>query len=205
MHNTKVIATGLAICFMICCAYYLTTNIYSPKNKLKSYPTWIRKNGQIYGAKPDERGPIGGGYGYKKIITKGDYHVKNIDDFQHALKAVKPGQVIFMDKDVEIDCTALIFTEKFQIKIPGDVTLASDRGFKDSKGAIIMSSHFGINPLIHALGPNIRITGLRLIGPDPKPRLEHHQRAFNEQRGRRKAQSKYFYTFPKPLPQFPQR
>ena len=197
MRKTKNIIIGLAICFVVCGAILFATSTFPEKNKKKTVPAWIKKNGQIYGARPDERGPIGGGYGYKKIITNGNYYVRNIDDLRCALKAVKPGEVIFIDKDVEIDCTALVFTEKFQIKMIEGLTLASDRGFKGSKGAIIMSSHFGTNPLIHALGPNIRITGLRLIGPDPKQRLEHHKRAFNKQRGSRKAQSKYFYAFPK--------
>lgn len=59
-----------------------------------------------------------------------------------------------------------------------------------------MSEHFATKPLINALGSGVRITGLRIIGPDPKPRLEHHRRAHNKQRGNRKAQSKYYCLFP---------
>lgn len=163
-------------------------------NLLKN--TWVEERGQIFGAKPDHDGPIGGSSGYKKIITQGDHHVKDLDGLLLALKRVKEGEVIFIDSRAEIDCTALVFTEKFQIKLPAGVTLASDRGHKGSEGAIIQSDNFATEPLINILGPNVRITGLRIIGPDPKPRLDHHQRSFNPQRGDRKAQSEYYYRLP---------
>lgn len=187
---------GLTICFVICGILLICTNIFSEKNNIQSDNTWLEINGQVFGAKPDESGPIGGEYGYKKIITEGNFNIKDIAGLQDALKKVKPGEVIFIDKNAEIDCTDLIYTEKFQIKIPSGVTLAGDRGFKDSKGAIIMSGDFATNPLINALGTGIRITGLRIIGPDPKPRLEHHKRAFIQKRGDKKAQSKFYYIFP---------
>lgn len=186
---------GLKIVFVICCVLLLCTNIFADKD-IKSDNTWIEMNGQVFGAKPDERGPIGGSYGYNKIITEGNYNVKDIHGLLDALKVVKSGEVIFIDKNAEIDCTDLIFTEGFQIKIPSGVILAGDRGNKGSEGAIIRSQHFATNPLINAIGTGVRITGLRIIGPDPKPRLEHHKRAFNQQRGDSAAQSKFYYLFP---------
>lgn len=189
------IPIGIKICFAICCILLINTNIFAD-NDIKSGNTWTEINGQIFGAKPDERGPIGGGYGYRKIITEGNYAVKDIEGLQDALKMVKSGEIIFIDKNAEIDCTDLIFTEGFQIKIPGGVTLAGDRGHKGSEGAIIRSEHFATNPLIYALGSGVRITGLRIIGPDPKPRLEHHKRAFHKQRGSKEIQKEYYYLFP---------
>ena len=38
--------------------------------------TWLEIGGVVYGAKPDERGPIGGGPGYGSIVTNGDYRVR---------------------------------------------------------------------------------------------------------------------------------
>ncbi len=166
------------------------------KNGASKNDTWIERNNQIYGAKPDANGPIGGGIGYKKIITKGDYTVKDTNSLMAALEKIKTGQVIFIEGNVEIDCTALIFTEKFQIELPAGVTLASDRGYKGSEGAIILSDNFATSPLINTLGPNVRTTGLRIIGPDSKKHLEHHDRSFNSKRGNRKAQSTYYYLFP---------
>lgn len=157
---------------------------------------WLEKNGQIYGAKPDALGPIGGGSGYKKIITNGHYNVKDLETLLAALNKVKDGEIIFIDGNTEIDCTDLIFTEGFQIKIPAGVILASDRGHKGSDGAIIMSNNFATRPLINVLGPNVRITGLRLVGPDPKQHLAHYKRTQDPKRGDRKEKSKYDYLIP---------
>lgn len=167
------------------------------QNTISSFAnTWLEKNGQIYGAIPDANGPIGGGVGYKKIITKGRYNVKDLGGLLVALKSIKKGEIIFIDGHAEIDFTNLIITEKFQIKLPAGVTLASDRGYKGSEGAVIRSNNLATSPLINALGPNVRITGLRIIGPDPKPQLEHHKRCFDKQVGDRQAQAKCYYALP---------
>ena len=36
-------------------------------------PTFVSIDGKIYGALADEVGPIGGGVGYTRIVTKGDF------------------------------------------------------------------------------------------------------------------------------------
>ena len=157
---------------------------------------WFQKHGQVFGAKPGHLGPIGGGAGYKRIVLGGDYNVKDVDGLVEALKEAKAGQVIFIDGDVELDVTDLVFTVKFFFMLRGGLTLASNRGHNGSKGAILRSGHFSTAPLLNVLGLNARITGLRIIGPDPKPRLEHHRRAFQPQRGDRKAQRRYYSRFP---------
>lgn len=171
------------------------SSISENKSTIKN-STWIERSGYIYGAKPDANGPIGGGSGYKKIITKGNYYVNDLESLLTALNKVKAGEIIFIDGHAAIDCTDLVFTEKFQIKLPAGVILASDRGYKGSEGAIIQSDNYATAPLINVLGPNVRITGLRIVGPDPKQHLEHHKRANNPQRGDRKVQSKYDYLLP---------
>lgn len=158
--------------------------------------TWVKIGGEIYGAKPDERGPIGGGDGYKAAVTAGDYTVRTVDELAEALKNVKPGQTVFIPGDVEIDCTDLIFVEDFHIDIPAGVTLAGDRGHRGSPGALVSSDNFATKPLVHILGPGARVTGLRLRGPDPKRRLEHHKRSFNAARGDNKQQHDYYYRLP---------
>jgi hypothetical protein len=45
--------------------------------------------------------------------------------------------------------------------------------------------------LIRAGGPDVRITGLRIRGPNPKRYLDHHHRWFAEGRGH-----EYYYKFP---------
>ncbi len=125
---------------------------------------------ETFGASPDELGPIGGGKGYKNVVTKWDYFVKTEDELVDALAKAKPGQVVYVADDVELDFTVRVKAQKFAIEAPGGVTLASGRGVNDSQGGFIYSDEFETAPLIKCLGENVRITGLRIRGPDPKMR-----------------------------------
>ena len=158
--------------------------------------TWVKIGGEIYGAKPDDRGPIGGGPGYANVVRTGDFLVRTVDELAAALKQVKSGQTVFVPGDVKLDCTDLIFVEDFHIDIPAGVTLAGDRGYKGSPGALIYSDNFATKPLVRVTGADARITGLRLRGPDPERRLEHHKRSFNPGRGDDKQQHDYYYRLP---------
>jgi hypothetical protein len=153
--------------------------------------TSIELAGKTYGALPDEIGPIGGGAGYTKIVTQGDYTATNLDQLLEALSKAKPGQVVFIPGETEIDCTAQIYIEGLVLKIPAGVTLAGNRGQDGSKGALITSDALKTPRLIHAGGPNVRITGLRLVGPNPKRYLSHHARSFSGGPGH-----SYYYKFP---------
>jgi hypothetical protein len=154
--------------------------------------SWVEIKNTIYGAKPDEVGPTGGGKGYSKIVTKGDYTVRNLDELINALSQVKRGQVIFIPSEVEIDLTTRIYIEELVLEIPKGVTLAGDRGNNNSKGAILSSDSLNTPMMIRTNGPNVRITGLRIQGPNSKRHLEHHKRSFGpEGLGR-----DYYYKFP---------
>lgn len=155
--------------------------------------TWVEIDGETYGARPDSQGPIGGGLGYAHVVTDGNYHAKSIDELLDALGKAKDGETIFLDPAAEMDFTGLIYAEKLVLGIPGGVTLASNRGQDGSSGALLYSDAFQTAPLIKTLGPGVRVTGLRLRGPDPKPRLDHHRRAFST--GRQDA-SAYYYALP---------
>jgi hypothetical protein len=155
-------------------------------------PTWVEVGGVTYGARPDERGPIGGGEGYAAIVTGGDYVVKDIDSLVDALSKATTGQVVFIPGDAEMDLTALIYIEKLVLQVPGGVTLASDRGNAGSLGALIESDALDTRALIRALGPGVRVTGLRLEGPNPKRYLDHHRRAYGP--GGKGAE--YYYKLP---------
>ena len=181
--------------------FWISVIVLIPLNSSGGQPvkpgrTWVEIDGKTYGARPDERGPIGGGKGYRNVITKGDIQVRTVDELAAALKTVQPGQTVFIPGDAELDCTDLIFAEDFHIDMPAGVTLAGDRGFRGSPGAIICSDAFATKPLIRILGPGARVTGLRLRGPDPKRRLEHHKRSFNPARGDDKQQHEYYYRLP---------
>ncbi len=154
--------------------------------------TWLQIDNTIYGAKPDSLGPIGGGIGYKNIITNGDYVVDCLDSLVSALSKATSGQVVFIPGETEIDMTSLIYIEKLVLHIPEGVTLAGDRGHDGSQGAILTSDALDTPAMMTADGPDVRITGLRIQGPNPKRYLDHHRRAFGEG-GARHA---YYYKFP---------
>jgi hypothetical protein len=153
--------------------------------------TWIQVDGEKYGAQADKRGSIGGGRGYTEILTTGDFVVDSLDQLLDALDKAKAGQVIFIPGQIEIDCTARVYIEQLVLKIPVGVTLASNRGYKESKGALIYSDALKTTRLIRPMGPDVRITGLRIRGPNPKRYLDHHRRSFAEGRGH-----EYYYKFP---------
>ena len=155
-------------------------------------PTWIEIDNTVYGAKSDERGPIGGAKGYTNITVKGDYAVKNLDELLEALSKAKAGQTIFIPADTVIDLTARIYIEELALNVPEGVTLAGDRGHSGSEGALLISDALKTPVMIRANGPDVHITGLRIQGPNPKRYLEHHRRSFGEGGGGHQ----YYYKFP---------
>jgi len=154
--------------------------------------TWVDIGGVVYGAQPDERGPIGGGAGYAEIVTGGDYTVENLEALRDALAEATAGQVVFIPGDAEIDLTTLIYIEQLVLDVPEGLTLAGDRGYGGSKGALLTSDALKTPVMIRANGPDVRITGLRIHGPNPKRYLEHHRRSFGKGGGGHK----YYYKFP---------
>ncbi len=155
-------------------------------------PTWIEIDNTIYGAKPDDRGPIGGGNGYANIETTGDYVVKDLDTLLDALSKAKAGQIVFIPAETVIDMTARIYIDQLTLEIPEGVILASDRGYSKSEGALLTSDALKTPVMIRAAGPDVHITGLRIQGPNPKRYLEHHRRSFGEGGDGHK----YYYKFP---------
>jgi hypothetical protein len=158
--------------------------------------TWVEIGGEVYGARPDDLGPIGGGAGYTRVVTDGDHRVSALDELIAALAEAQPGEVVFVDPAGDYDCTTLVYAEQLVLEVPEGVTLASNRGQDGSRGAVIYSDAFQTAPLIRATGPNVRLTGLWVRGPDPKPRLDHHRRSFRADRGDDKVQHEYYYRFP---------
>jgi len=154
-------------------------------------PTTVEIGDERYGAEADERGPIGGGASYRPVLSGGDRVATTLDELIAALAETQPGEVVFVPGDVKIDCTARIFVDELVLEIGERVTLASDRGRDGSPGALIFSDALATRPLIRVTGPDARISGLRLRGPDPERRLDHHRRSFREGRGR-----EYYYEFP---------
>lgn len=123
----------------------------------------------VYGALPNPTGdPIGGGEGYRRILAKGDLTVHTADDLLAALPRAKPGQVIYVAPDAQIDLTGHI--DKSGLRIPRGVILAGNRGQERRGGAvapgpIVFCTRMPAKAsfLFTPAGDN-RFTGLR--GPD---------------------------------------
>lgn len=155
-------------------------------------PSWVELNGKTYGAKPGHLGPIGGGKEYTEIRTGGTYEADSFETLVDALSKARSGETVFIKGETEIDLTADIYIHDFFLEIPAGVTLAGNRGYNGSAGPILTSDALKTPLMIKPLGPGVRITGIRLKGPNPKRYMRHHGRAF----GAEKLGSPYYYKFP---------
>lgn len=112
--------------------------------------------------------PIGGGTGYSRIVDRSDadFVVSTRYELLAALAGAPPGAVVYVEDGAEIDLTGSL-----NVQIPEGVTLASGRGKAGSEGALLFAignRTFASTPhLLRASGPGVRVTGLRIRGPDP--------------------------------------
>lgn len=159
--------------------------------------TWTEIDGIRHGAQADECGPIGGGEGYRDSQKSTGKVIRTLDDLIGRLQTAREGQVLYLAGDAVIDCTERVAVEELVLEVPGGVTIASNRGENGSAGALIFSDWYHTRPLIRTLGPEVRLSGLRIAGPNPKRCLEHHRLSFGsppEHQGGKG--SDYYYKFP---------
>ncbi|MBW2457544.1 MAG: PKD domain-containing protein, partial [Deltaproteobacteria bacterium] len=117
-----------------------------------------------YGAEINLTGdPLGGGVGYSEILAPGDAAavVSDAAGLLTALENAGSGDVIYVDDGAEID-----LTDQESIDIAAGVTLASGRGRDGSLGGLVYCDSYAY-PLFRAQGEAVRLTGLRLRGPNP--------------------------------------
>ena len=121
---------------------------------------------EAFGAEANPTGdPVGGGPGYRAAVTEAAHRAATKAELLTALEQAVAGEVIFVQGAAEIDLTG----EK-SLVIPGGVTLASDRGRNGSAGALLFTNQLETMPLFATGGENVRVTGLRLRGPDQERR-----------------------------------
>ncbi|MFO7724355.1 MAG: right-handed parallel beta-helix repeat-containing protein [Oceanipulchritudo sp.] len=189
---------------LIATLFLLLASLPAPAGMKKA--SFVEIEGVAYGAQADERGPIGGGAGYTDIVPSGDHTVSDLDSLLEALSRARAGEVVFIPGETEIDLTARIYIEDLVLEVPAGVTLAGDRGQEGSQGALLTSDALDTPEMIRTLGPGVRITGLRIRGPNTKRYLDHHYRSFtrneadggflyHEGEGPRGGHS-YYYQFP---------
>ena len=166
-----------ALCALMACAG--SENPSSSAGDPSSSPS-VTERPQLadntFGADVNPTGnPIGGGAGYSRIVTQIDILVKTRQELLDALAQAKSGQIVYVDDSAELNMTG-----QQKIIIPGGVTLASGRGKDGSRGARIFSTALETFPLFQAGGPDVRLTGLRLEGPDPERRTEQMAQLYSE-------------------------
>lgn len=134
--------------------------------------SWCQCGREKFGSDLNPTGdPIGGGEGYSRIISASfaKYIVNNKSELLYALSTAVGGDVIYVNDSAEIDLTF-----ERNIIIPANVTLASGRGRAGSSGALLYSKNISIGTgntsetfqLFKTGGNGVRITGIRLQGPD---------------------------------------
>ncbi|MBN1837082.1 MAG: hypothetical protein JW820_14600 [Spirochaetales bacterium] len=160
---------------------------------------WVKVEGRVFGCVPDPTGPIGGGDGYARAVVTGGYAAVSLERLLECLKKAGAGDTVYLPGNVVVDFTAAVSAESFVLHVPAGVTLASNRGIGGSLGALLKSDALDTSPLIRADGPGVRITGLRIQGPDPERRLDHWKVSFSsrykEERGDLTEQQ-YYYSLP---------
>ena len=131
-----------------------------------------------FGADSNPTGnPIGGGDGYDQLVEEYDYFVTSRAELLNALKQATEGQVVYLADTARVDLSG-----DQKIEIGAGVTLASGRGKPDSEGGLVFSTELETTPLFVVTGPNVRVTGLRLEGPDSMRRTEQLTQLLSEGR-----------------------
>lgn len=87
--------------------------------------------------------------------------VKTASALVAALAAATPGSVVFVENGASIDLTGMQ-----SLVIPAQVTLAGGGGVGGTGGPLLYTTQLATSPLFRIGGPGVRITGLRLRGPD---------------------------------------
>lgn len=111
---------------------------------------------------------LGGGHGYPRVVTESDADtiVTSASDLQSACENASSGEIIFIPGDEVID-----FSGYYNIDFgSSNVTLASDRGYRGSDGALIYDTTTNTdhnNSLFKINADGTRVTGLRIRGPEP--------------------------------------
>ena len=147
-------------------------------------PTWLEIDGVIMEPSPTSAGRLAAARAMQTSSPAATTRQRTSTPCSTHCPRRKKGQVVFIPGDTEIDLTARIYIEQLVLEVPAGVTLAGDRGHNGSPGALLASDALKTPMMIRATGPNVRITGLRIRGPNPKRYLDHHRRSFGQGGGR---------------------
>jgi len=79
-----------------CTVLMLTLALVAVCHAQEEMQSCVERDGVLYGAQADERGPIGGGEGYTAIVTEGDYTATTLEELIAALEQAQPGETVFI-------------------------------------------------------------------------------------------------------------
>jgi hypothetical protein len=105
----------------------------------------------------------GGGAGYPDTVDPTWPVVTRVSDraaLETALTAATAGSIVWVEDEAAIDLTGA------SLCIPAGVWLAGGRG-QGGPGGLLFSEAGSRSPMLAACGAGVRVTGLRLRGPDP--------------------------------------
>ena len=114
------------------------------------------------------------GYPHGGRVTSddADYVATNRSELQDALDQASSGDVVWIPGDETIDATGPAEDNTYYgntpFVVPAGVTVASDRGQDGSKGAKLTKTRPDVAATFRVVADDVRITGLRLIGPEPE-------------------------------------
>ena len=138
-------------------------------------PVWLHADDPAVGPWFNPTGDaVGGGASYSRMVTPGTT-VSSKEALLNALASAKQGDIVFVASDAVIDMTGME-----HIVIPGGVTLASGRNGADVPGALVYTVQPKTVPLFETSGPGVRVTGLRLRGPDMERRTKQLRELMRE-------------------------
>lgn len=111
----------------------------------------------------------GGGEGYPDRVDPAWPVVARVADLaglSAALAGASAGDIVYVEDDAEIDLTGQ------SLCIPGGVWLAGGRGGSGASGVaaggLLYATAGASAAILTACGPDVRVTGLRIRGPDPE-------------------------------------
>ncbi|OQB14452.1 MAG: FG-GAP repeat protein [Deltaproteobacteria bacterium ADurb.Bin207] len=87
--------------------------------------------------------------------------VSTLQELSNALENAVAGTIVYVRNEARIDLTGQ------SLCIPGGVWLASGRGESGSAGGMLYSTAMTNTAVLKVCGDDVRITGLRIVGPDP--------------------------------------
>lgn len=99
---------------------------------------------------------------YNKPVNKSraKYYVTNRNELIDAFKKIKSGECIYIADNASINVSGLKY-----LTLPPRTIIASGRN-STKPGGLLYSDSANTSPLLYINGDNVRITGLRIKGPD---------------------------------------